>query len=69
MKFKRTKKETANTIPTINIVYILDSSGSMRSKYENAKNGFLEEIAELSKITDVNYTFTFVVKNEKQKLK
>ena len=53
-------KETIEDIPTINIVYILDSSSSMSTKYENAKRGFLEELSELSTRTDVKYTFTFV---------
>lgn len=46
---------------TVDIVYILDSSGSMMgSKYNEGKNGFIEEFNTLSSQVDINYSFTLI---------
>lgn len=54
-KFQRKSK------PVVNIVYILDSSGSMSgSKFEEGKLGLINEISELVKDPEIQYTFTLV---------
>lgn len=54
-KFKRKSK------PVVNIVYIIDSSGSMAgSKFTEGKKGLINEISELVKDDEIQYTFTLV---------
>ena len=46
---------------TVNIIYILDSSSSMRGgKYDEGRDGFVQDIQDLIKSTEIKYTFTLI---------
>lgn len=60
-----TTKRVDASKPTIHVVHILDSSGSMGSgiysKWHNAVKGVQQEIEELKKDSSANYIFSLVV--------
>lgn len=60
-----TTKVVSTNIPTIHLVTILDSSGSMNegvgSKWDNAVKGVQQEIEALKQDTSINYIYSLVV--------